>query len=60
MHPEAKTNKEFYEPIKFRIKPIFRWFDLWIGLFVDQKERIIYFFPVPMIGFKIGYQYKTE
>lgn len=36
-----------------RIKPIFRWFDLWIGVFIDTKKRIIYFFPVPMLGFMI-------
>lgn len=35
------------------IKPIFRWFDLWIGVFIDTKKRIVYFFPVPMFGFMI-------
>ena len=41
---------------KFKIKLIFKWFDMWVGLFIDQENRIIYFFPVPMIGFKIGFQ----
>jgi len=38
-----------------KIKPIFRWFDLWIGLFIDVKSKTIYFFPIPMFGLKITY-----
>jgi len=36
-----------------RIQPIFRWFDLWIGLYIDREKRTVYLFPVPMFGFKI-------
>lgn len=35
------------------IKPIFRWFDLWIGVFIDTKNRIVYIFPLPMFGLRI-------
>jgi len=35
------------------IKPIFRWYDLWIGFYVDVNNRTLYFFPVPMFRFKI-------
>lgn len=36
-----------------KIKPIFRWYDIWIGLFIDTKKKHIYFFPIPCLGFKI-------
>lgn len=53
-----KTGELEFEYPKFRIKFIFKWFDFWIGLFVDTENRLIYIFPIPMFGFKIGYQYK--
>lgn len=34
-----------------RIKPIFAWYDFWIGGFYDQKKRRLYVFPIPMFGF---------
>lgn len=32
------------------MKFIFKWFDLWIGIFVDAKKEMLYIFPVPMCG----------
>lgn len=29
------------------IKPIFAWYDIWIGTFWDQAKRRLYIFPVP-------------
>lgn len=37
-----------------RIKFIFAWYDLWIGIFYDYKKQILYVFPIPMLGFKIS------
>lgn len=38
-----------------RVTAFFRWFDLWIGAFVDTRKRIIYVCPLPMIGVAIRY-----
>lgn len=31
----------------------FKWYDLWIGLYVDRKNKTLYFIPFPTIVFKI-------
>lgn len=36
-----------------RVKPIFAWYDFWVGGFYDQKKRRLYIFPVPMFGFYV-------
>lgn len=36
-----------------KIRPMFAWYDLWIGVFVDQAKRRIYVFPLPCIGLRI-------
>ena len=41
---------------KFRVRPFVAWYDFWVGVFVDRKQRQIYIFPLPMIGLQIGYQ----
>ncbi|WP_425962641.1 hypothetical protein [Rhizobium nepotum] len=35
------------------IKPIFAWYDLWVGAFYDRTKRRLYIFPLPMFGFYI-------
>lgn len=35
------------------ITPFFKWVDLWIGLYIDTKNRTLYICPVPMFGLKI-------
>lgn len=37
------------------IKPIFAWYDLWIGVFIDTKKRAVYVFPVPCFGLRISW-----
>lgn len=36
-----------------RVRPIFAWYDFWIGVFYDRPKRRIYIFPVPMFGFRV-------
>lgn len=38
---------------KIHINPFFRWYDIWIGLYIDKDSKTIYFCPLPMIGLKI-------
>lgn len=35
------------------IKPIFAWYDLWVGAFYDRAKRRLYIFPVPCFGFYV-------
>lgn len=43
--------------LKARVKarPIFAWYDLWVGVFIDRPKRRVYIFPLPCIGIVIGH-----
>lgn len=34
---------------------LFAWYDLWVGLFWDKKNKWLYFLPFPMIGLIIKF-----
>lgn len=36
-----------------RVKPFFRWYDLWVGVYIDTARRAIYICPLPCIGVKV-------
>ena len=36
-----------------RVKPVFKWFDFWVGLYYDTKRKRLYILPVPMVGIYI-------
>ena len=41
------------------LKPIFAWYDIWIGAFWDQAKRRLYIFPIPMLGVVIQFSPKA-
>ncbi len=36
-----------------KIRPLFAWYDLWIGIFIDRNKRRVYILPLPCIGLTI-------
>lgn len=40
---------------KMKIKPMFAWYDFWVGWFYDKVKRSLYIFPIPMFGIKIEF-----
>lgn len=38
---------------RWRIRPIFAWYDLWVGAYIDRAKHKIYLFPLPMLGIVI-------
>jgi len=43
-----------------RISVRFVWYDIWMGIYIDRKDRSIYFAPIPCIVFKINLKERKE
>lgn len=39
-----------------RVRFIFAWYDLWVGIYWDRKARLLYVLPLPMIGIVISFK----
>jgi len=37
-----------------KIRPYFRWYDLWFGIFIDTKKKILYI-GIPLVGLKFEF-----
>ena len=40
-----------------KIQVQFKWFDIWVGIYIDVKNKTIYILPFPMIVVKIILEY---
>jgi hypothetical protein len=38
------------------VKPIFAWYDLWVGAFWDRRVRRLYLFPIPCLGLVVQFK----
>ena len=52
---DHRTGETTSREAAFRCEPYFRWFDLWIGIYIDMKNRHVYVGYLPCCGFKIGW-----
>ena len=41
--------------VTMRIRPMFAWYDLWVGVFVDRQKRRLYIFPLPCLGLVVSW-----
>jgi hypothetical protein len=39
-----------------KVRPIFAWYDLWIGAFWDRGQRRLYILPLPCLGVVIQFK----
>lgn len=42
------------------IRPLFAWYDLWVGVFIDLKRRRVYVLPLPCIGVVIEWKGSSD
>jgi hypothetical protein len=41
------------EKENMKVSLFFAWYDFWVGLFYDQKKKILYICPLPCVVIKI-------
>lgn len=39
-----------------KIRLLFAWYDLWIGVFWDRKTRRLYVLPLPCVGIVVEFR----
>lgn len=42
-------------PLLPKFSLFFRWYDIWVGIYIDTENHRIYVLPIPMLGIKITY-----
>lgn len=38
-----------------KIRPIFAWYDVWVGVYWDRQKRRLYVLPFPCLGFVLEF-----
>ena len=41
---------------RLRIRPYFKWFDLWVGIYIDNDQPALYFGFFPTLGLKFYFE----
>ena len=39
-----------------KIRPLFAWYDMWVGAYWDRDKRKLYILPLPCIGIVIEWR----
>lgn len=39
-----------------KVEFLFAWYDAWVGIYVDRKNRVLYVLPIPFFGFKVTFR----
>lgn len=39
-----------------KVKPLFAWYDLWVGFYWDRATRKLFFLPIPCVGLVIEFK----
>lgn len=42
-----------------KVRLIFAWYDLWVGLFWDRGKKRLYILPIPMVGVVLDFSKPT-
>lgn len=42
-----------------RLKIFFAWYDLWIGAYIDVKDKSLYVCPLPCVVFKFSWSHNN-
>ena len=53
--PELCGPVDMIQYARWSIRPIFAWYDMWIGAFYDKPRRRLYIFPIPCLGVRIEF-----
>lgn len=55
---DADMSSGVAEPVdewRLKVRPIFAWYDVWVGAFIDRPNRRLYLFPLPCIGLRVDW-----
>lgn len=45
-----KTGDVTFRQPRWQLKPVFAWYDFWVGVYIDRKKRKVYILPIPCVG----------
>jgi hypothetical protein len=54
--PHASAKNFIQRVPAMTVKPLFAWYDFWVGVFWDRESRKLYVLPLPCIGVVIQFK----